>query len=95
MTQSQPNLLQHLILFVPLFFVWYFLVIRPHKKKQKEHQDMLNNLAKNDEIVTVGGVHGTIVTVKVDTLIVRVSDEVKLEINKTAVSYINKKRKEK
>ncbi len=82
-----------LIQFFPLiliFIIFYFLLIRPQKSKEKEHQKMLANLNKNDEVVTSGGVHGTIVNVKDKTVILRIDDNVKMEIEKNAIAYIKK-----
>ena len=59
-----------LIQFLPLvliFIIFYFLLIRPQKQKEKEHQKMLAGIDKNDEVVTLGGIHGTIVNVKEKT----------------------------
>ena len=73
-----------------IFLVFYFLLIRPQRQREKEQQKMFNSLNKNDEIVTTGGIHGTIVNVKDKTIIIRVDDNVKLEIEKNCVSYVKK-----
>ena len=76
--------------FVPLilmFAIFYFLLIRPQQKKAKQHQEMITGLEKNDEVVTVGGLHGTIVNNKEKTFVLRVDDATKVEVDKTAVSY--------
>ncbi|MDD5573945.1 MAG: preprotein translocase subunit YajC, partial [Candidatus Omnitrophica bacterium] len=64
--------------------------IRPQQKQQKEFKKMLEALKKNDQIVTIGGVHGTIVNIKDKTLIVRVDDNTRMEIDKSAVSRLEK-----
>ncbi|MFC1752202.1 preprotein translocase subunit YajC [Thermoproteota archaeon] len=74
-----------------IYIIFYFVLIRPQRKEQKEHKGMLETLKKNDEIVTTGGIHGTIVNVKDKTYMVRIDDNVKLEINKSAIA--NKKTK--
>ena len=82
-----------LIQFLPLvliFVIFYFLLIRPQKQKEKEHQKMLTGIDKNDEVVTLSGIHGTIVTVKEKTLILRIDENVKMEIEKNSVAYIKK-----
>ena len=58
------NPLLNLFPIVAIFVIFYFLLIRPQKQKEREHQKMLSNLNKNDEIVTSSGIHGTIVNVK-------------------------------
>ena len=62
----------------------------PQKTKEKEHSKMLTNLNKNDEVVTSSGIHGTIVNVKDKTIILRIDDNVKMEIEKSAIAYIKK-----
>jgi preprotein translocase subunit YajC len=82
-----------LVQFLPLvliFIIFYFLLIRPQKQKEKEHQKMLSAIDKNDEVVTLAGIHGTIVTVKEKTLILRIDENVKMEIEKNSVAYIKK-----
>ncbi len=82
-----------LVQFFPLiliFVVFYFLLIRPQKTKEKEHQKMLASVAKNDEIVTSSGIHGTVINVKDKTVILRIDDNVKIEIEKNCVAYIKK-----
>jgi len=80
---------------VPLIFmfaVFYFLIIRPQQKKQKEHEHMVQNLKKNDEVVTTGGVHGTIVNVKDKSFVLRIDDNVKIEVERNSISYVKKAR---
>ena len=89
----QSNAASPLIQLFPLvliFIIFYFLLIRPQKQKEKEHQKMLSGIAKNDEVVTLGGIHGTIVNVKEKTLILRIDENVKMEIEKNSVAYIKK-----
>lgn len=74
-----------------IFVIFYFMLIRPQKNKEKKHQKMLANLNKNDEIVTNSGIHGTIVNVKDKTVSVRIDDNVKIELEKNCVAYIKNK----
>jgi preprotein translocase subunit YajC len=80
-----------ILLFVVIFFIFYFLLIRPQKKEEKERQKMLGNLNKNDEVVTTSGIHATVVNVKDKTVILRIDENVKIEIEKNCISYIKKK----
>lgn len=87
--QSVNPLLQlPIIPYAIIIFIFYFLVIKPQKDKQKERGSLLSSLKKNDEVVTAGGVHGTIVNIKDKTVIVRVDDNVKMEIDKEAISTV-------
>lgn len=80
-----------LIPIILIYIIFYFVLIRPQKKEQKEHKVMIENLKKNDEIVTTGGIHGTIVNIKDKTFMLRVDDNVKIEINKNVVAYKKQK----
>jgi preprotein translocase subunit YajC len=73
---------------VAIIAIFYFLIIRPQNKKQKDTQKMLAALKKGDKIVTIGGIHGTIQTVKESTVIVRVDDNMKLEFSRSAISTV-------
>ena len=68
--------------------IMYFLMIRPQNKKQKETQKMLDALQKGDKVVTIGGIRGTIASVKKDsnTVVIKVDDNVKIEFNRSAVA---------
>jgi preprotein translocase subunit YajC len=83
----QSAFLIQLVLIVAIF---YFLVIRPQKQKEKEHKQMLSNLAKNDVVVTSAGIHGTIVGVKDTTVVVRVDENVKIEMDKNCIVVVKK-----
>jgi len=83
-----------LIPLIVIYGIFYFLFIRPQKKEQKDRQNMINNLKKNDEVVTSGGIHGTVVNVKDKTFMVRVDDSTKIEIDKNAVNVVTKKTSE-
>ena len=81
-----------MILFYGLLFAaMWFLMIAPQRKKQKAHDKMLQELSNGDEVVTAGGILGTIVAVKEDRFVVRVADNTKLEVGKTFVSSVLKK----
>ncbi len=89
---AQPNAIASIMPIVFIFTIFYFLLIRPQQKKQKEHKKMVSELKKNDEVVTNGGMHGTVVNVKDSTLILKIDENVKVEINKSAVAYLKKSR---
>ena len=86
--QSVANPLFQFLPLVLIFVIFYFLLIRPQKQKEKEHQKLLAGINKNDEVVTLGGIHGTVVNVKEKTLILRIDENVKMEIEKNSVAYI-------
>ena len=75
-----------------MFGIFYFLMIRPQQKKAKEHADMLSKLDKNDEVITMGGVHATVISVNDKTAMLRIADNVKIEIEKASITQVTKKR---
>lgn len=89
---EQPSPILQFLPLVFLFIIFYFLLIRPQQKKQKEHADMLSKIDKNDEVVTSGGVHATVVSVGDKTAILRIADNVKIEIEKASIAQVTKKR---
>ncbi len=83
--------------FIPLILIiaiFYFFIIRPQNKKQKETEKMLNALKKGDKIITIGGIHGVVSSVKEKTVIVKVDDNTKIEFNRSAVSSVESDEKE-
>ena len=75
-----------LIMFGLIFAVFYFLLIRPQQKRQKEHQGMLESLKRGDEIITTGGLHGTIKAVTPQTMRVEISQGVTVTIEKSQIA---------
>lgn len=76
-----------LVLMVGIF---YFLILRPEKKRNKEMQDMLNNIEVADEVVTNGGIIGRVLSVKEDTVLIETgSDRTKIRVLKTAIARNN------
>jgi preprotein translocase subunit YajC len=91
MPQAQSmNSLMQFVPFVFIFIIFYFLLIRPQKQQEKKHKEMISKLDKNAEIVTIAGIHGTIVGVKDKTFMLRVDDNTKIEIDKSAVARVIK-----
>jgi len=77
--------------YVLIFGIFYFLLIRPQQKKQKEHKKTLSEIKKNDQVVTSGGIHGTVVLIKEQSVVLRVDDSVKIEFDKESISTVTKK----
>jgi preprotein translocase subunit YajC len=79
--------------FVPLIFIFiimYFVMIRPQKKRQEQQQKLIGSLKTGDRVVTNAGIHGLISNVKETTVLVKVADNVKIEIDKSAVTNVLK-----
>lgn len=77
-----------LIPLIVFFVIFYFLLIRPQQKQQKARQEMLSNLKKGDEIVTIGGMYGTIKDIKDDELIVKIADNLNIRMARYGVERI-------
>ncbi|MFB9327223.1 preprotein translocase subunit YajC [Paenibacillus aurantiacus] len=75
--------------FVLMFAVFYFLLIRPQQRKQKQRTTMLSQLKKGDKIVTIGGMHGTIHEITDDTVVLRVNDATKITFDRSAINNVS------
>ena len=82
--------------FILIIVVMYLLILRPQAKKQKERQKMLDAVKKGDDVITAGGIHGKIVGTKNDdkVLILKIDDNVKISVDRTAISGVEKSAKE-
>jgi preprotein translocase subunit YajC len=69
-----------------IFLVFYFLLIRPQQKTQKQLQQMRNTLRNGDRIMTSGGIFGTIESISQDSVMIKVADKVKIEVTKSAIA---------
>lgn len=74
--------------FILMFVIFYFLLIRPQQKRQKQRNQMLSDLKKGDKVVTVGGLHGTITELTDDTVVLRVNDVTKLTYDRNSVDRV-------
>lgn len=74
-----------LLPFVLIIVVFYFFMIRPQMKRQKELRKFREGLKKGDKIVTTGGIYGTVAEVKDDSIIIEIADSVKVKMDKSAV----------
>jgi len=66
----------------------YFMLIRPQQKQKKQRQELLDNLEKGDKIVTIGGIHGTVISIKEDTMVVQVAPNVRLTMQRSALGFV-------
>ncbi len=81
-------------MFLPLiliFLVFYFFIIRPQKKKEDKRKEMIGAVKKGDKVVTIGGVHGVVTQVDEQSLLVQVDNNVKLRVEKNAISSVQPK----
>jgi preprotein translocase subunit YajC len=85
---ARPNMLGALLPFVLVFVIFYLLIIMPQRKKQKKHQDLVENLKAGDRIVTTAGIFGTVMGVQKDRIELKIAANVKVDITKSAVGVI-------
>ena len=90
--QPPPSPLALLFPFVAMFAIFYFIVFRPQSQTRKTHEAMLKNLKKHDEVVTAGGIFGTVLNVKPDTVTLRVDENVRVEVEKSSITRLVKSR---
>jgi len=90
-TTSSTGMQGYLITYGPLvlmFVVLYFLLIRPQQKRQRTRNQMLGNLKKGDKVVTIGGLHGAIMEITDDIVVLRVNDATKMTFDRSAINSI-------
>lgn len=65
--------------------IFYFLLIRPQRKKQQEHEDLIDKLEKGDRVVSAGGIHGSIVSIEEETFLIDIGNGIELQIEKDSI----------
>ena len=86
--EGGPSLISNLILFGSIIAIFYFMIIRPQQKREKERQAMLSALKKGDKVVTGGGLHGTVVGIEEKTLLIQIADNVKVKVERGSVTVV-------
>ena len=90
--QGSPNLLVQFLPLALIFLIFYLLLIRPARAKQKAMQTMLEALKAGDKVITSSGIHGTVVALQDDIVQVRIADNVKVDFTKSAIVTVVGKR---
>jgi preprotein translocase subunit YajC len=83
-------MIQTIILFGLIFVIFYFMIIRPQQKRQKERQKMLDALEKGDKILTAGGIYGTVIGIEDKTVLVQIAENVKVKVDRGSVGSVLK-----
>jgi preprotein translocase subunit YajC len=84
----EGSLISTLIMFTLIIAIFYFMILRPQQKRQKERQKMLDAVKKGDKVVTSGGMHGTIAGIDEKTVLLQVADNVKMKFDRSAVAAV-------
>lgn len=83
------------VMFGAIFLIFYFMIIRPQQKRAKEREKLLSSIEKGDKVITSGGMHGTVAGVEEKTILLQVTENVKLKVERSAIATIlNKDAKE-
>lgn len=86
--RPQGSMFTALLPFILVFVIFYFLLIRPQRTKQKRHQEMVEQLKSGDKVITAGGIHGTVMGVQKDRIELKVAANVKIDIAKNSIAVI-------
>ena len=88
------SMVSTIIMFGAIFLIFYFMIIRPQQKKAKNRTKLLSNLEKGDKVVTSGGIHGIIAGLDEKTLLLQVSDNLKIKVDRSAIGQVISKKGE-
>lgn len=83
-----PGPMMTIIPFLLIFVIMYFMVIRPQQKKAKDHQELLNKLKKNDEVMTSGGIYGKVVDLKESVVTLEVATNVRIRVARAQIATV-------
>ncbi len=86
--QQGGGMIGTLIMFAAIFAIFYFMIIRPQQKRQKEKEKMLNALKKGDKILTSGGIHGVVAGLDEKTVLIEVAKDVKIKFERSAIASV-------
>lgn len=79
-----------IIMFALIIVIFYFMILRPQQKRQKEREALLSSMKKGDKVITVGGIHGTIVGMEDKTVLVQIAENVKVKYEKSSIASITR-----
>ena len=85
---AQGGSFMTIIMFVLIFVIFYFFIIRPQNKKQKETERMIDAIKKGDKVITIGGLHGEVSAVREKTFVIKVEDGSKMDFSRSAISTV-------
>ncbi len=85
---GEGSLISTLLMFALIIGIFYFMILRPQQKRQKEREKMLGTVKKGDKVITAGGLHGSIAGLDEKTVLIQVADNVKLKFDRSAVASI-------
>ena len=84
----QANPISSFFPLIMIFIIFYFLLIRPQQKRSKEHKKLLAAIKKDDRVITSGGIYGTVISVKPDQVELKIDENAKIQVLKSAISQV-------
>jgi len=75
-----------------IFAIFYFMIITPQQKREKDRRNMLSNLKEGDEVITVGGIYGKVLNIKDDVVTLDVGDKIKIKVSRSAIGNVIRKK---
>jgi preprotein translocase subunit YajC len=85
---TQSSIFMPIVTFGLVFVIFYFFIIRPQNKKQKDTEKMISAVKKGDRVITVGGVHGEVTSTKDQSVVVKVDENCKIEFSRSAIATV-------
>jgi preprotein translocase subunit YajC len=85
---TTQQLLSTVIMFGSVMLIFYFMILRPQKKREDDHKKLMEGLKQGDKIVMASGIHGSVVNVEQDIVLVQIADNVKVRVNRSAVGSV-------
>lgn len=87
-------MLQTIVPLILIFGIFYLILIRPQQKKMRKHQNMLSNLSKGDDVVTEGGIHGSVIGLRENIVVLRIAkvrdEDVKIEVSRARIAFLER-----
>jgi len=85
---GMESIFSSIVPFILIIVIFYFLILRPQQKRQKERGKLLESIKKGDKVITAGGVHGTIEGIEDKTLLLKIAENVKIKVERSSVATI-------
>jgi preprotein translocase subunit YajC len=86
--QPAPNPIVSFVPMIVVIGILYFLIIRPQQQQTKEHRKLVDNLKSGDHVITQGGIHGTVTALRGGVVQVKIADNVRVDVNRTAIAQV-------
>jgi preprotein translocase subunit YajC len=86
--QPTPNPIVSFVPMIVVIGILYFLIIRPQQQQAKAHRNLVDNLKTGDRVITLGGIHGTVTSIKGVIVQVKIADNVRVDVNRTAIAQV-------